>query len=62
MVRFIAGPIESDRASWIDLKVMRPMESRGDRVREWSVTAAAVLAMAGLLIMMLATALSVMGP
>lgn len=38
------------------------MEGKGDRIREWSITAAAVLAMAGLLIMMLAAALSVIGP
>ncbi|EWY39046.1 hypothetical protein N825_08570 [Skermanella stibiiresistens SB22] len=35
------------------------MESKGAHVREWSIVAAAVLAMVGLLIMMLATALTV---
>lgn len=38
------------------------MKRKDGQIREWSVTAAVALAMVGLLIMMLATALSVMGP
>jgi hypothetical protein len=57
MVPADAGTFDPDR-----LKGPRQMQRKDHKFRELSVTAAAVLAMAGLFMMMLATALSVMAP